>query len=183
MTEDDQLRWDGRHAGAGVAAPAPPAALRGLPATVSVPTAGCALDVACGRGSVAAWLALRGLTVDAVDVSPAGLAATAALTAACGVADRVRGRRHDLDAGLPVDLPGLYDVVVCQRFRDPRIYPSLAARLAPHGLLLVTVLSEVGASAGTFRAPPGELPAAFAALEVLHHRERDGEAHLVARRS
>jgi hypothetical protein len=70
---------------------------------------------------------------------------------------------------------------VCQRFRDPARYPELAARLAPGGLLVVTVLSEVGEGPGPFRAPAGELRAAFGGLEVLHHAERDGEAGIVAR--
>jgi hypothetical protein len=47
----------------------------------------------------------------------------------------------------------------------------------------VSVLSEVGEGPGPFRAPAGELRAAFGGLglEVLHHTERDGEASLVAR--
>jgi hypothetical protein len=91
----------------------------------------------------------------------------------------VRWWLHDLDAGLPG--ADTYDVVVCQRFRDPARYPELVARLAPGGLLVVTVLSEVGEGPGPFRAPAGELRAAFGALEVLHHAERDGEASIVAR--
>jgi hypothetical protein len=91
----------------------------------------------------------------------------------------VRWRLHDLDTGLPAGGP--YDVVVCQRFRDPARYPELAARLAPGGLLVVTVLSEVDEGPGPFRAPAGELRAAFGGLEELHHVERAGEASLVAR--
>jgi hypothetical protein len=93
----------------------------------------------------------------------------------------VRPVRADLDLGLPPSCPGPYDVVVCQRFRDPALYPALVRRLAPGGLLVVTVLSEVDAAPGPFRAPAGELAAAFAGLRVLHHREGGGEAHLVAR--
>ena len=47
---------------------------------------------------------------------------------------------------------------------------------------MISVLSEVGDTGGPFRAPPGELLAAFSHLEVLHHEEGDGEARLVARR-
>jgi hypothetical protein len=43
------------------------------------------------------------------------------------------------------------------------------------------VLSEVGEGPGPFRAPAGELRAAFGTLDVLHEVERDGEASLVAR--
>ncbi len=101
--------------------------------------------------------------------------------ATAGVVDRVRWIVHDLDDGLPAACAGPYDLVVCQRFRDPLRYGELAAVLAPGGLLAVTVLSEVGAAPGSYRAGPGELPAAFGDLEVLAAREGDGEAVLVAR--
>ncbi|TQM04120.1 class I SAM-dependent methyltransferase [Pseudonocardia kunmingensis] len=181
MAVADRERWDARHAAAGAAgagpSPAPPDALRGREALLPAP--GRALDVACGRGTVAVWLAARGFAVDAVDVSPVALDAARALADREGVGERVRWWAHDLDAGLPG--AGPYDVVVCQRFRDPARYPDLAARLAPGGLLVVTVLSQVGEGPGQFRAPAGELRAAFGDLELLHHVERDGEASLVAR--
>ena len=181
MAEPDKARWDDRHAAGPDVAPRPPAAMHG--SVELVPTAGTALDVACGRGAVAVWLAERGLRVDAVDVSPVGLAAGAALARRHGVGGRVRWWRHDLDVGLPDACAGPYAVVVCQRYRDPALYPALAARLAVGGLLVVTVLSTVGWRSGRWRAGPGELPAAFPGLEVLAAAEGDGEAHLVARRS
>lgn len=168
----DRERWDARHAVAGPVVPMPPDALRGREHLL--PAGGRALDVACGRGGVAVWLARCGFSVDAVDVSPVGLAAGAAL------APGVSWIAHDLTAGLPV--AGPYDVVVCQRYRDPALYPALAAALAPGGLLVLTVLSEVGDSGGSFRAAPGELTAAFPDLEHLSHVEEDGQATLVARR-
>jgi SAM-dependent methyltransferase len=178
VADADRERWDARHAvavAAGGVGPGPPDALRGR--TELLPPGGRALDVACGRGTVAVWLAARRFAVDAVDVSPVALDAGRELAARKGVT--VQWWRHDLDAGLPG--AGTYDVVVCQRFRDPARYPELAARLAAGGLLVVTVLSEVGDAPGPFRAPAGELRAAFGALDVLHHVERDGEASIVAR--
>ncbi|MFP5021450.1 class I SAM-dependent methyltransferase [Pseudonocardia phyllosphaerae] len=176
MAEQDRERWDTKHAALGAGTPQPPDALRGrldlLPAT------GRALDVACGRGSVAVWLAEHGLDVVAVDVSPAGLAAGAELAAGREV--RVRWVEADLDAGFPAE-ESRYDVVVCQRFRDPALYPALRDALAPGGLLVVTVLSEVGDSGGRFRAEPGELARAFAGLEIIEHHEGDGGARLLAR--
>nr|WP_246325967.1 class I SAM-dependent methyltransferase [Actinomycetospora corticicola] len=142
-----------------------------------VPTTGRALDVACGRGTVAVWLAARGLAVDAIDAAAAGLALGRELADAEGVS--VRWIEADLDDGLPVG--PAYDVVVCQRFRDPLLYPAFAGLLAPGGLLVMTVLSTVGDTGGRFRAAPGELRAAFDHLDVLVDEEGDGEAHLVAR--
>jgi SAM-dependent methyltransferase len=167
----DAERWDARHAQADDVGPQPPDLLRGR--VDLLPAGGRALDVACGRGAVARWLAGRGFAVDAVDVSAVGLAALPGTG--------IRAVEHDLDDGLPPSCTGPYDVVVCQRFRDPRLYPQLAAALAPGGLLVISVLSEVGEGAGPFRAPPGELRVAFAGLDVLVDVERDGEAGLVAR--
>ncbi len=167
----DAERWDARHAQAEDVGPQPPDLLRGRDDLL--PAGGRALDVACGRGAVARWLAGRGFAVDAVDVSVVGLAALSGAG--------VRAVEHDLDDGLPPSCAGPYDVVVCQRFRDPRLYPQLAAALAPGGLLVINVLSEVGDGSGPFRAPSGELRRAFAELDVLVDLERDGEAGLVAR--
>lgn len=160
----------------------PPDALRGREHLLSDNPAGTrALDVACGRGTVAVWLARRGAAVDAVDVSGIALAAGSALAERAGVGSRVRWWDHDLDAGLPAGCAGPYDVVVCQRFRAPALYPALAGRLAAGGLLVITVLSEVDAGPGAFRASADELRAAFGDLEVLDHRAGDGAETLLAR--
>jgi SAM-dependent methyltransferase len=168
--------WDARYAATGVGEPGPPGVLVGR--TELVGTTGRALDVACGRGTVAVWLATRGLATDAVDASPAGLALGRELAARAGVS--VGWIEADLEAGLPVSGP--YDVVVCQRYREPALYPALVEVLATGGLLVLTVLSTVGDAGGRFRAAPGELLAAFGGeLEVIDHVEGDGEASLLAR--
>ncbi len=180
MSDDDRERWDARHAVVADDVPMPPDALRGREHLV--PSAGRALDVACGRGAITVWLAGRGLAVDAVELSDVALAAAAALAARTEVRDRVRWWHHDLDAGLPDGCAGPYDLIVCQRFRDPALYSVLATRLAIGGLLVITVLSEVGDAPGAWRAAPGELISAFRGWDVLAHQEADGEAALVARR-
>jgi SAM-dependent methyltransferase len=140
VSDDDRARWNARHAAAGPSGVAPPGVLAGAAElTANVPRSGRALDVACGRGGVAVWLGQRGLAVDAVDVSPVALADGVRLAAAAGVAGRIRWIAHDLDAGLPGDCRGPYDLVVCQLFRDPRRYADLVAALAPGGLLAITV--------------------------------------------
>jgi len=74
------------------------------------------------------------------------------------------------------------DAIVCHRFRAPQAYPAIVERLAPGGLLAISVLSEVGADPGPYRASPGELSAAFAELDLIAEGEGDGVAWLMARR-
>ena len=145
-----------------------------------VPQSGQALDLACGCGAASVWLAQRGLTVAGVDVSAVAIEQAAQLAARHDVAERCHFTVADLDDGLPAGPP--VAMILCHRFRDPRLYPAIVARLAPGGLLAICVLSEVGAQPGAFRAAAGELEAAFADLQVLAAGEADGQAWLVGRR-
>ena len=147
-----------------------------------------ALDLACGTGATALWLASRGLDVLAVDVSPVAIALVARAADEVGLAERVTARVVDLDDGLDRAIldTAPYDVVVCQRFRDRRLYAPIVDVLSPGGLAIVTVLSSVGleAPAGEFHAGPGELTAAYAALDVdvVVEHEGDGLASVVVQR-
>jgi hypothetical protein len=85
----------------------------------------------------------------------------------------------DLDDGLPAGEP--VDVLLCNKFRDPRLDRSIIERLSVGGILAISVLSEVGASPGPFRAKPGELLNAFGALDVIDSGEENGQAWLLAR--
>lgn len=180
MTEDDRRHWDERYAAGGPA----PAGAGGPPPQLApyehlLPTSGTALELACGRGRGAVWLAGRGLDYLGVDVSPVAVGLARDLVARSGLADRCRFEVVDLDHGLPPGPP--VDVLLCYFFRDPRLDRAIVERLAPGGLLAMVVLSEVDVGPGRFRAPPGELLAAFGELEVLAAGEGDGEAWLVAR--
>ncbi|BBZ13836.1 SAM-dependent methyltransferase [Mycobacterium branderi] len=181
MTEKDRVRWDEVYTGSG---PAQLAAV-GLPSVFAgfedlFPTAGHALDLACGQGLAAVWLARRGLDVHGFDVSPVAIRHARDLARRGGVGDRCRFDVVDLDQGLP-DGPAA-DVVVCHRFRDRRLDRVIIRRLAPDGLLAISALSEVGGTPGPFRAAPGELTSAFAELELIAADEADGVAWVLARR-
>ena len=181
MSADDRLRWDRHHD----ALPYPTVRDVGLPLPFRpfadlFPRHGTALDLACGRGTAAVWLARRGLSVQAHDVSTVAVATARALAHSCGCAARCTVAVTDLDDGLPPGDP--VDVLLCNGFRDPSLYEPMLQRLAGGGLLALGVLSEVGAGAGRFRAPAGELPRAFAALSVIGSGEADGRAWLLARR-
>lgn len=180
VVEGDRLRWDERYARLG-----PPAvdavAVPGVFAAHQdvFPTAGRALELACGQGLGSVWLARRGLDVVGLDISPVATGHARDLARRCGVGDRCRFDVVDFDDGLPAGPP--VDVILCHKFRDRRVDRAIVERLAPGGLLAVAVLSEVGRGPGPFRAAAGELPLAFTGLRVLAAGEGDGCAWLLAR--
>jgi len=182
VSDDDRARWDCRYSDP-IAVSDDEVALPAVfqPFADSFPTKGRALDLACGRGGVAVWLARRGLQVWGCDVSPVAIAQAWALAERSGVAACCDFEVIDLDDGLP-DGPAA-DVVICNRFRDARLDQPIVERLARGGLLAISTLSEVGASPGPFRVKAGELRQTFDGLDVIAAQEADGEAWLLARRS
>lgn len=181
MSDDDRLRWDQRYQ----SLPPVHADDVGLPAAFRpfadlFPRSGTALDLACGRGTAAVWLAQRGLTVHAYDVSATAVQAARALADSRGCRTSCRVSMADLDDGLPSG--DSVDVLLCSMFRASALYGAIIDRVVRGGILAVSVLSEVGAGPGRFRAPAGELIRAFAALDVIGAGEGDGQAWLLGRR-
>jgi SAM-dependent methyltransferase len=178
----DAERWDARYAERATGEPRPPAGVDGI----ALPEAGRCLDIACGLGEQSLWAAERGLDVVSLDVSATAIGALRSAAAARGLAERIDARQVDLDRGLPADVTAGCALVICQRFRDPRLYPAIMGAAGVGGLIVVTVLSRVGAGEqrGPFHASPGELLDAFdrPEMEILRSIESNGEATLVARR-
>jgi SAM-dependent methyltransferase len=180
MAEGDRRRWDQRYSTQGpppLNAVEPPEVLARY--ADLFPTAGWALDVGCGQGLAAVWLARRGLTVSGLDISPVAVSQARDLAQRGGVGERCRFDVVDLDDGLPAGPP--VEVILCHKFRDRRLDRAITRRLAPGGLLAIVALSVVGAAPGQFRAEPGELPTAFAELDLLAAGEGQGRAWLLAR--
>lgn len=98
---------------------------------------GRALDVGCGEGADALWLARRGWQVTAADISETALAHAAAIGA--DLSDRVTWTQADLLTAAP---NGPFDLVSIQYFPLPRQPDHAALRgvlasVAPGGTLLV----------------------------------------------
>ena len=76
MSQDDQIRWNRQHAESG-GSEEPSRFLREVLESESwdLPP-GRALDLACGKGRNALYLASRGFHVTAVDISPVALRPT-----------------------------------------------------------------------------------------------------------
>ena len=102
---------------------------------------GTALDVGCGEGADAIWLAERGWQVTAVDFARTALERGRAHAETLGseVAGRIRWVHADVTAQLPGDG---YDLVSAQFMHLPEparrdLYARLAAAVAPGGTLLI----------------------------------------------
>lgn len=150
-------------------------------------SSGRALDVACGAGRNALYLAEAGFTVDAVDVSGEGLARAKA--SACDRGITVNWIELDLDTGIPGD--DRYDLILMIRYVNPTLLRSLTERLRPGGYLLceehlVTTAEVVGPENPRFRVQPGELEKAASQMHVVFceetlHADPDGRSVALAR--
>lgn len=181
MTKADRCRWETYYAGVSPASAGDPAVPPVFaPFEDLFPTKGRALEIACGRGRAALWLASRGMRIHAIDVSPTAIQLACELLCRSGHAERVRFEVFDVDNGLPAG-PRV-ELLLCQNFRDARLDQPMMDRLAPGGLLAIATLSEVDSRPGPFRARRRELREAFKKLELLVEGERDGRAWLIGRR-
>ncbi|WP_319451958.1 MULTISPECIES: class I SAM-dependent methyltransferase [unclassified Mycobacterium] len=101
---------------------------------------GRALDLGCGEGGDAVWLAERGWHVVAVDVSETALERAGAEARARGVSDRIDFQQHDLSDSFPA---GSFDLASAQflhstvRLERPQILRNAASAVAPGGLLVI----------------------------------------------
>lgn len=129
---------------------------------------GRALDVGCGEGADAIWLAARGWQVVAADFSIAALERGAEHARSSGedVADRVDWRQRDLRTWSPVE--GAFDLVTAHFVHAPSperevMLGRWAAAVAPGGTLLVVAHSPLDLEQDAVRRPPD--PALYATAE------------------
>lgn len=168
MSRTDRERWDERYTD-------PINSLRKGPSPLLTQYAppgsagGRALELACGLGRNALWLAAQGYTVDAFDIS---------LTALHHARAEMQRRNltgvnfvvADLDEfTLPVYA---YDLVYVFRFLDRALFPAIRARVRPGGLVIyetlnVRQLQRSPESCADHMLHLGELPEHFPGWDVL----------------
>jgi SAM-dependent methyltransferase len=170
----DLEKWDARYRSGSYAGRRHPTAL--LERYIGSLPRGSALDVACGGGRNALFLAESGFDVDAVDISTAGLERLRADAAAGGYT--IRDLEADLERGIPESLPlkDCYDLIVMVRYVNQPLIGALIERLAEGGLLvseqhLRTDLDVVGPRNDAFRLDPNALLDSARELRVHFYRE------------
>jgi SAM-dependent methyltransferase len=101
---------------------------------------GSALDLGCGEGGDAIWMAEQGWQVTAVDIAPTALERGAAAAARAGLAERIDWLALDVTEQVP---PGPFDLVAAMFLQSPlefareAVLRSAASVVAPGGTLVV----------------------------------------------
>jgi SAM-dependent methyltransferase len=127
------------------------------------------LDLACGSGRHARWLAQHGWQVEAVDRDEQALGSLARLA---GVHVRVA----DLEAG-PWPYAGeQFDGIVVANYLHRPLLPAIVAALAPSGVLIYETFSRGNERYGRpsnpqFLLAPGELLRATRGLRVIAYED------------
>jgi tellurite methyltransferase len=142
-----------------------------------------ALDVACGSGRHALWLAAAGFDVRAIDRDATAIDALdrEARRLELPVTARVGDLEHD-SVSLGREQ---YDVIVVVRYLHRPLFPALRRALRPSGVLIYETFTVDQAARGkpsnpAFLLRPGELRELVAPLRVLRQREGDFEGGMVA---
>lgn len=191
LSQADREKWDARYLDGAYEARTHPSALLAhwvsrLEVVDKVPRA---IDIACGRGRNALFLARRGWDVDAVDVSAVALERLQAASDAEGLP--VRCVQRDLEPAASA-LEGLwdrhYDLALMIRYTHMPLVDAIPRALATGGYLIAemhlqTDQSVAGPRSPRFRVTPGELRRAGAALRLLHYHEgpvTDPDGRIVA---
>lgn len=173
MSEDWRAKWDKRHASANDIGNTAAVLTRNRHL---LPSSGKVLDIACGRGANALWLAAQGLQVNAWDFSQAAI-------------DRLQkhARRKQLTVHTQVrdvlkrpPKPETFDTIVVSYFLERELAPAIMRALRPQGRLFYQTFTREGSldegpRNPAFRLGPNELLHLFDRLLVRLYRE-DGIA-------
>ena len=144
---------------------------------------GRALDIGCGEGADALWLASLGWQVLGTDVSQVALDRAAAAADAAGLSDQVMWVQQDLLAWTPP--AQAFDLVSAQFFHlpadiRPRIYGGLSEAVAPGGTFLVVAHHPSDLDTTMQRPPVEEM--FFTADELAERLDEEWEIQLAEAR-
>ncbi len=150
---------------------------------------GKALDLACGAGRNALWLAEHGWEVTAVDGAAAAIEILQNRAAERGL--EINAVLADLEKGEFEIEPARWDLVAMCYYLQRNLFEPAKRGVAPGGILISIVhINGPGEEDGPHRLRPGELEKYFAGWEILHRYEgkandaahRRAVAEIVARR-
>jgi SAM-dependent methyltransferase len=150
---------------------------------------GQALDLACGTGRNAFWLAEQGWSVTAVDGSPVAVEILRSRTSNRGVT--VNTKVADLEKFEYQIEPASWNLIAICYYLQRDLFEPAKQGVVPGGILISIVhITEPGEDPTAHRLRPGELESYFRGWEILHRREgrpndaahKRSVAEIVARR-
>ena len=180
MSQADRERWDYRYTHPGEDLKKGPHALLMRYAPPALPNSR-ALELACGLGHDALWLAGQGYTVDAIDVSREALRQARADMQRRGLRS-VNWIQADLDNfPLPVFR---YDLIYVFRFLDRTLFPAINAHVRPGGLVIYETVNvrRQEPMRAEHMLQLGELPGYFPGWTVLEADDRRFLSSFVGRK-
>ena len=172
-----QSKWDRIHAENGSIEVPPPAYVL-AEFSYLLPGSGKALEIACGQGGNACYLASRGLKTLAWDISPVAIA-------------KLDNIKNDWSPNLNAEIRDVtrvsfprdcFDIIVVSRFLDRTVSASIVSALKPGGLLYYQTFvvgkdPKIGPSNRDYLLTENELLSMFSALtpRVFYDVSRVGD--------
>ena len=170
MSKTDQTKWDRIYTDSPGKSAEPCAVLAAH--SHLLPAGGGALDLACGRGGNALYLATRGYATHAWDVSAVAVQALSDQAARNDLP--LMAEQRDVTADPPA--AESFDIIVVSRFLDRTLAPAICAALREHGLLFYQTfirekVSDTGPHNPAYRLEANELLRLFQSLHLIYYRE------------
>jgi|GEM_PF-371539 len=159
--------WDERYAGGKYSTDQPHRLLIELAGKLKPARA---LDLACGAGRHAVFLAEKGWQVTAVDNSAVGIKLAGQRAKEKGLT--IDFRTADLEKGEFQIEPDAYDLICDFYYLQRDLFAPVKAGVKAGGIIVSTVhIYGAGEEAGNFLLPEGELREYFRDFEILHYHE------------
>ena len=131
---------------------------------------GKALDLACGTGRNALWLAEHGWSVTAFDGSPAAIEILRQRASDKGL--HLDARVADLESGQYRIEPSTWDLIAICYYLQRDLFEPAKQGVGPRGVILaIGHITEPGEEPMHKRLKPGELESYFQGWEILHRYE------------
>ena len=178
VDEAAREKWERRYALDSIEGPAEPAQVLSEYAHL-LPESGTALDLACGRGGNALFMARRGLEVHAWDISKAAIDGLGHQAKSEGL--EVKACECDVNESPPSS--NMFDVICVSFYLERAITTQIMEALKPQGLLFYQTftcerVTDDGPGNPSYRLGPNELLELFAPLHVLAYREEGRTGNL-----
>lgn len=170
MMESLAAKWDRIYSQADPVQSAPASVL--AENAFLLPKTGVALDLACGLGGNARFLAAAGFAVVAWDISSVAIAKLQVFAGENGL--NIRARRRLIDAECFADKQ--FDIIAVGRFLDRTLCDAIIRSLKPGGLLFYQTytrakVSDQGPKTPNYLLDEQELLELFDSLRIIYYRE------------